>query len=593
MRRKRLLWQIYPSYLLITLLALTSVSWYISGNLRHFFIRQTEESLSNQAGLVRREALSHLTTEPKGSIDLLCKEIKADIESRITVIDINGHVLGDSEEDPVNMDNHGSRPEVIAALRNERGVSTRFSRTLQQEMMYVALPIVQEGVVIGTVRAALSTSAIDHALRSIYMKIVIFALAVSLLVAIVSLLLSRRISLPLETLRNGAERFARGELDKPITVPGSEEIRALAETMNHMARQLDDRISTVIRQGNQIETILSSMIEGVLAVDGDGRILRLNRSAEKLLNLSLQTSAGHPIEEVLRKADLLIFIQKILKNKKIIEEDISFLSLGEERFLQAHAAPLVKVSGKADGAVIVLNDVTRLRKLENIRRDFVANVSHELKTPVTAIRGAAETLLSGAAENPEDTRRFTTIIAHQSDRLEAIINDLLSLSRIEQEAERGGVVLEMTPLRTVIENAIASCELEIESKGLQVNLFCSTDLKAELNESLMEQAVVNLLTNAVRYSEEGGRVSIDAARIDGHITLKVQDWGCGIPPDHLPRLFERFYRVDRARSRKDGGTGLGLAIVKHIVQAHGGEVKVYSTPGKGSTFTIILPAPIS
>jgi two-component system phosphate regulon sensor histidine kinase PhoR len=361
--------------------------------------------------------------------------------------------------------------------------------------------------------------------------------------------------------------------------------------MNQMAAHLDDRIRTVLRQRNEQEAVLASMVEGVLAVDLEERILRLNRAAGRLLGVRPEQAEGRRIQEVVRKADLQRFVARALANREPVEGDIVLRDAEEgERFLQAHGTVLRGAQGQEIGALIVLNDVTRLRRLETLRRDFVANVSHELKTPITAIKGFVETLLDGAVADPDDAQRFLQIITRQADRLNAIIDDLLDLSRIEQEAEKGGIPLARGALRPVLEAAVQACSMSAREKPLQIVLHCSGELAAQINAPLLEQAIVNLLTNAIKYSEPAGRVVVDAAQFGDKVMVKVQDWGCGISPEHLPRLFERFYRVDKARSRKQGGTGLGLAIVKHIVQSHGGEVVVHSTPGQGSTFTLILPA---
>ncbi|MFO7983656.1 MAG: ATP-binding protein, partial [Desulfuromonadales bacterium] len=399
----------------------------------------------------------------------------------------------------------------------------------------------------------------------------------------------RRITRPLERMKRGAERFARGELGERLPVAASEEIGGLAEAMNHMAAHLDDRIQTVLRQRNEQEAVLSSMVEGVLAVDTEERIMRMNRAAAMLLAVQHMDVKDRPIQEVVRKADLQRFVTRTLQSRRQVEGDLSLNLNGEERHLQAHGTVLRDAAGHEIGALVVLNDVTRLRRLESMRRDFVANVSHELKTPITAIRGSVETLQAGAVENPDDAQRFLGIVSRQSDRLNAIIDDLLALSRIEEGVEEGGLPVEMGAVRDVIHAAVQSCSTSAADKGIDINLFCDEDLRAPINAPLLEQAVVNLLTNAIKYSDPGSRIVVDASFFKANMMIKVQDFGCGIDPEHLPRLFERFYRADRARSRKLGGTGLGLAIVKHIAQAHGGQVNVASTPGEGSTFTLVLP----
>ncbi len=414
-------------------------------------------------------------------------------------------------------------------------------------------------------------------------------LIVALVTAAVSLFVSRRITRPLEVMKRGAERFARGELGGRLPVAASEEIGGLAEAMNRMAAHLDDRIQTVLRQRNEQEAVLSSMVEGVVAVDTEERIMRLNRAAATLLAVQHMDVEGRPIQEVVRKADLQRFVTRTLQSRQQAEGDIALRTQGEERYLQAHGTVLRDAGGREIGALVVLNDVTRLRRLESMRRDFVANVSHELKTPITAIKGSVETLEAGAVESPDDARRFLGIVSRQADRLNAIIEDLLALSRIEQGVEEGELPLEEGSVREVLDAAVQSCAVSAAEKSIDINLFCDRGLRAPINAPLLEQAVVNLLTNAIKYSDDGKKIVVDASRFEETLMIKVQDFGCGIDPEHLPRLFERFYRVDRARSRKLGGTGLGLAIVKHIAQAHGGQVNVASTPEKGSVFTLVLP----
>jgi len=588
MARKRLLWYLYPSYLIITLVALLLVSWFVTRALRDFHLERTAGDLEARTRLVAPLMAGRFDPLQRPAVDTLCKKLGADTGTRLTVILPAGLVLGDSVEEPGRMDNHADRPEIGAAQAGKVGFSQRYSHTLSKDMLYAALPVSEEGRLAGFVRAALPMTAIDRTLKRVYLKIVLGGVLVAVLAALVSVFVSRRIVRPFEELKQGAERFARGELDRRLAVSGPEEIGRLGEAMNQMALQLDDRMRTVARQGNEREAMLASMVEGVLAVDAEERILRLNEAAARLLGVSAGEAEGRALQEVVRKADLQVFIARALRGRKALEEDI-VLGAGEyERHLQAHGTLLRDRRGKEIGVLVVLNDITRLRRLENLRRDFVGNVSHELKTPITAIKGSAETLLEGALDEPTDARRFVEIVAKQADRLNAIIDDLLDLSRVEQGAEHGGVELEAGAVRPVLEAAIQACAMGVQEKDLQVTLFCAPDLQGRVNPLLLEQAVLNLLTNAVKHSEPGGKVVVDASLLDGKVMIKVQDWGSGIAAEHLPRLFERFYRVDKARSRQLGGTGLGLSIVKHIAQVHGGEVLVHSTPGVGSVFTIVL-----
>ena len=590
MPRKRLIWQIYPPFLLIILIALLAATWVFANALDSFYAQETRLDLEARVQLVIPQVQGSLNIGQKNFLDTLSKDFGERAKTRITIILPDGQVVGDSQENPERMDNHADRPEVIDALRGQLGVATRFSHTLQQNMMYVALPVVETDHIAGCVRAALPVRALSQALESALYPVLYSGLAIALIAALISLWLSRRISRPLEEMKRGAERFACGELEGRLPVFKGEEMGGLAEAMNQMAAQLDDRIRTVVRQRNEQDAVLASMIEGVLAVDNDERILRINQSAADLLNLDPATAVGRRIQEVVRKPELQNFIAQSLKSQQRIEADITLGIRGKELFLQAHGTPLRDATGNDIGALVVLNDMTRLQRLENIRRDFVANVSHELKTPITAIKGSVETLLGGAIEDEESTQRFLDIIARQSERLNAIIEDLLALSRIEQGEVQEGIELRQTQLRSVFLNTLQACQIKARDKQIVLEMDCPDDLEIMINAPLLEQALVNLVDNAIKYSSPNDRVLFTARLTDSTVVIKVQDWGCGIAQEHLPRLFERFYRVDKARSRKLGGTGLGLAIVKHIVQSHNGQITVESSPGQGSTFTITLPS---
>jgi two-component system phosphate regulon sensor histidine kinase PhoR len=589
MARRRLIWQIYPPFLLIILISLLAVTWVFSNTLDKFYTSETRNDLEARARLVVPQVMGYMQLESAPYLASLSTNLGNQAHTRLTIILPDGLVVGDSQENPARMDNHANRPEVINALKGEVGVATRFSHTLQQDMMYVALPVVENEQIAGCVRAALPIKSMAKTLESTFYPVINSGLAIAFVATFISLWLSRRISRPLEEMKRGAERFAYGELEGRLPVYKGEEMGALAEAMNKMAAQLDDRIRTVVRQRNEQEAVLASMIEGVLAIDNEERILRINQSAADLLNIDTGAAVGRRIQEVTRKPDLQNFFSKALSSQESVEEDITLMIRGSELFLQAHGTPLRDSSGKDIGVLVVLNDMTRLQRLENIRRDFVANVSHELKTPITAIKGSVETLIAGAVEEEESAQRFLDIIARQSDRLNAIIEDLLALSRIEQGEEQEGIELKSTPLRAVFLNTLQACQIKAQDKKISLEMECPDEINVRINAPLLEQALVNLIDNAIKYSPQEGRVLFQADKTNDSIVIKVQDWGTGISQEHLPRLFERFYRVDKARSRKLGGTGLGLAIVKHIIHSHNGSINVSSAPGEGSTFTITLP----
>ena len=589
MSRKRLIWQIYPPFLLIVLVAIGAVTWFFNQAVNQFYIDQTRNDLEARARFVLPMVDGHLNRADAATFDNLCKRLGKQTGTRLTVIDHQGVVLADSDENRLRMDNHADRPEIVAALTGQVGVSTRYSHTLQQNMMYVAVPAAVNGQIIGSIRAALPLATIDQTLNLVLYQVLTSGLIIVMIAALVSLWLSRRISRPLEEMKRGADRFARGELDRRLPDFASEELGGLSEAMNQMAAQLDDRIRTVERQRNEQEAVLASMVEGVFAIDKKEKIIRVNSAARELLDLDV-SAIGRKVHEVLRKPDLLNFIDRAQSSKERIEEDIILNLRGEERLLQSHGTPLRDAKGRDIGALIVFNDITHLKRLENIRQDFVANVSHELKTPITAIKGSVETLMGGAMEEEENALRFLEIISRQSDRLNAIIEDLLALSRIEQDEEQAGIELQQARLHDVLLTTLQACQIKALDKQVKLEMDCPEDLAANINAPLFEQALVNLIDNAIKYSPKEGLVRITAWQSAGEIIVQVQDWGSGIAREHLPRLFERFYRVDKARSRKLGGTGLGLAIVKHIIQAHHGKISVESDLGQGSIFIIQLPS---
>jgi two-component system phosphate regulon sensor histidine kinase PhoR len=500
----------------------------------------------------------------------------------------SGQVLGDSEENPARMENHGDRPEVQSALQGRLGTSGRYSFTLGHDRMYVAIPLKEQGRIVGVVRASLPMTAISQALRALYWKMALGGLVIVLLLAALSLFISQRISRPLEDLKRGALRFAGGDLSRRLPVPAADELGSLAEAFNHMAEQLEDRINALIRQGQLQEAVLSSMVEGVLAVDADQRLITLNRAAAQLLGADYVTSQDRSIQEVVRDPQLQSFITRIIFAREPVEGEVA-LQQGEQ-VIQAHGTFLKDTRGTDIGFLIVLHDVTHLRRLEMTRRDFVANVSHELKTPITSIKGFVETLLGGALREPENAENFLRIIARQTDRINEIIDDLLSLSRIERDAEQGRVFLTTGRLKGVMESALQVCAAKAAAKDIAISLDCPEELRARINAPLLEQALVNLIDNAVKYSPPGRAVRVEGERQGAEVVVRVRDQGLGIETNQISRIFERFYRVDAGRSRKVGGTGLGLAIVKHIAQALGGRVTVDSTPGQGSVFALHLLA---
>lgn len=588
MRQRRLIWHIFPSYVLVILTMIVLTSLYSTQSLRSFYKDRWIDDLEARARILGVILAPLLADNVPETVHRDCRALAEAGGMRVTVTSATGAVAGDSEEDPALMENHAGRPEVAAALAGEMGAAVRLSTTIGKEMLYVAVPVRVEGRLLGVVRVAVPAARIDDALWSVYLRVAMGGVVAAVMAGLLSWFVAGRLSRAIEEMKRGAERFAEGDFSHPLALASSQEMASLAEALNRMARQLDDRIRTVISQRNQQEAVLSSMVEGVLAVDTAGNILSLNAAAAQLIGAGVDQVQGCSFREAVANETLAGFVEQALLSAVSIEDEFLLPERGEQ-ILQVSGTPLRDARGENIGAVVVLNDVTRLRRLEQVRRDFVANVSHELRTPITSIKGFVETLLDGALDRPGDAKRFLQIVAKQADRLNAILGDLLTLSRIEEGEEKVAITLELGALRPVLEAAVQLCEKKGAKKDVEINLECEESLSAAINPPLLEQAVANLVDNAVKYSDQAGEIWVRAFSQANEVVVQVEDQGCGIPAEHLPRLFERFYRVDKARSRSLGGTGLGLSIVKHIAKAHHGRVSVESTPGRGSLFRIHMP----
>ncbi len=593
MRPPRLRTQIFPYSLAVTLIALSSVTVYAVSAIRELHERQTGEVLLDKARLVERLVQPRLADEP-AALEAFVRELGGSVRTRITVIHPGGRVLADSDQAPEAMADHSDRPEIRAALARGVGQALRYSPTLGRDMLYVAvrlpeaLPNAEAGPSPDAViRTALPLTTLAETLRDTLRHVALVGLFAGLLAAALGLLVARAFTRPIEDLTQGALTFAEGTLSHRITGGGSREVSDLASAMNRMAEQLGERLATIHHQRDELEAVLEGMVEGVLVVDASLHVLRVNSAGLGLLGLTAEQVTGRTLQEVLRHPELDRLVADIVAAGAPREGELLLRDGADERTLEVHGTSLPNTGDVRQGVVLVLHDVTRTRRLERVRRDFVANVSHELRTPVTAIKGSVETLQDHARHDPEATERFLGIVQAQADRLEALLEDLLALSRVEQDP-RGVVPSEVASLRALAEEALATCEAAAREKGVTLALTAGPDVVAPVNRTLLVQALVNLLDNAVKYSDAGTLTTLTLEARGGEAWLHVTDQGPGISAEHLPRIFERFYRVDKGRSRQLGGTGLGLAIVKHIALAHGGRVEVQSTPGKGSRFTLVL-----
>jgi two-component system phosphate regulon sensor histidine kinase PhoR len=585
MFRRRLFAKLFLGYSLVILVCMASVGWYLARAGRNTARNQIENNMRSMATLLDERLSAANTRSDSLFVNSLVRQLGDIIEARITVIDSSGVVLADTDSEPRHMENHRFRPEVVEALAGRVGSSLRFSSTVEENFLYVGVP--SRAVPRGVVRLALPLRDFESRVRATQNVLVTGTTVAAVIALLLGLLFTRRITRPLSAIRGQLESMEKGNFEVRLQVDSDDEVGELARALDRAHEQLESTIDSLRGQHMQREAILASMVEGLLAVDDEDRILVVNTSARKILQIGLETVEGRPLMQVIRSPGLIRFIQRVRSAESPRTAEVS-LTQPTQRWLELHGAPL-RVQGRPRGAVIVLNDVTRLRRLEQSRKDFVANVSHELRTPITSIQGFLETLLEGGAlEDTASAQRFLGIISKQTARLSVILDDLLYLSRME--SEKVEIPKSTVNLGLVVTSCAANAEHLADAKGIKLDLRIGAQpIQVQGNANLLGRALENLIENAIKYSPDHSSVEIHLRQEGDQVLLAVQDHGIGIPEEHLPRISERFYRVDTARSREMGGTGLGLAIVKHVALVHGGVLDVRSTVGKGSCFTIRLP----
>jgi two-component system, OmpR family, phosphate regulon sensor histidine kinase PhoR len=512
-------------------------------------------------------------------------------EARVTIIGADGVVLGDSGFDFSEVHriaNQQDLPEVRAALTGGIGNDLRRGQNRQRDILHIAIPLAEPTQVRGALRISLPLTAVSKAATSVHQTVALGALLAFAVVLAVGLFLSRRVTRPVTEMQSIARWMAEGDFAQRVPIAGTDEIAELGRTLNLMAERLSEKIQDLEGERTKVAAILDSMVEGVIAIDQRGRILLMNHAARWIFDLGREQVEGRPLLAIIRhKAvlDLVVGGPQAATDAARRRE----IELGPpvDRILDAHASAMA-LAPSGRGTLLVLHDVTELRRLERVRTEFVANVSHELRTPLTSIRGYLETLLDGALEEPANARRFLDIAHTHAERLSRLVDDLLQLSDIET----GKLVLKPAPLvlYDVAADVVAFFEKQATQKNLTLRNQVPLDLRTHADWDRLTQILVNLVDNAVKYTPEQGQITLGASSgAKGLVNVWVADTGIGIPSTDLPRITERFYRVDKARSRELGGTGLGLAIVKHLVQAHGGELWLESELGKGTTVYFSLP----
>ncbi|NOT30321.1 MAG: PAS domain-containing protein [Planctomycetes bacterium] len=590
----RFFWNLLASYAALLLVTGVLVGWQVQSRLEASLLRELEETLRRDCEMLAPLASEALRGDVPASLAAELERLSRATGLRTTFVAADGRVALDSSEDARAMDDHSSRPEIVQARAETFGGARRRSHTVGLDMLYVARRLNEgdsegdsEGErVLGFVRVALPVSQIEGQLASARRSVVLGTGAGVLLALVLGLVLSQHFVRPIAAMKRTAQDLLAGRYDSRVRVTRRDELGLLGETLNALGAETTRRIAALSQEDAQLRAVLAGMIEGVVAVDEADRVAFMNQAARVLLQVAESAPEGMALWKLAPIRELEGLLGRARTSGAPERSEVELFRGGKELVFQAHASPF-QGGGKA-GFVLVLHDITELRRLERVRRDFVANVSHELKTPLTSIQGFVETLLSGALEDKQNNVRFLRTIEANVKRLTSLVTDLLSLARIESGAleVESAVVDWRDVLEQVLrlrEPALLAKELILEVRGREKPVRVRGDREA------MTQVLDNLIDNAVQYTPRLGRVVVSLASRDGQGSIAIADTGIGIPSADLDRIFERFYRVDKARSRAAGGTGLGLSIVKNLVLRMQGEVTVSSVEGRGSTFTVLLP----
>ncbi|MEC0089277.1 two-component system histidine kinase PnpS [Paenibacillus macquariensis] len=552
-----------------------------------------EENMAREIKLLSN-TLDFQSTENEEAISYYTKEaheIGKVIDSRVTFINKNGEVIGDSEKDPLIMDNHLKREEIVAANQTGLGHVIRYSTSLEQNMLYVAAPVKVENVFDGYIRLSVSLRSIDEGLERGWTTMAVWLLILFAIAALVSYRMATSLTLPLEKIIKVARRITQLDYDARVQLERHDEVGQLGKAINAMADSLQNQLKRIRDNEDLIQSVLDNMTSGILMIDVKGNIAVINPAAEGMLKVKSEQVLGKSYLEMKQHYELSKVLKEGISLRVAVHEERS-LYYPEEKMMRIDGVPMLDEGGSYKGILFLLQDISAIRRLENMRSEFVANVSHELKTPIAAVKGFAETLLGGGVTDEKTARSFLQIIYDESERLNRLISDILDLSKIESKR----IPMDYSPvhLSSFFISVRETIATMAKKKRISLQMEVPDELFIEADEDKLKQIFINLLSNAINYTQEGGRVKVIVHHLEhdqgeDRIQFTVSDTGLGIPKKDLPRIFERFYRVDKARSRVSGGTGLGLSIVKHLVDMHNGQLSVDSELNIGSSFTVELP----
>jgi two-component system, OmpR family, phosphate regulon sensor histidine kinase PhoR len=581
---KSIRWRIAVPYILLILALMLGVGLYLSSYLTSAYQDFLEHQLTNQALLAGDSVASRVADgAPPDELDQLAKHWSELVGARVTIIAPDGVVVGESDFDRTQMENHAHRPEVNQARNTGRGAAIRYSDTVGYDMLYAAVPIRgPQGELLGFMRLALSLQQVEHTISNLQRTLIGAALIGSLLAILLAIWIVNRTTRPLQDLIEAAEQMGHGKFNTRLIPSSNDEIGVLTRTFNEMASQLQADIAELDAERSRMAAVLGMMTDGVIIVDPQNRIQLINPAAVSMFDIVYPEVEARSLIEVVRHHQ----IDELLAHCRQLNESQTTTIEIPARQLYLHATATPLGAALPENTLLLFQNLTRLRRLETVRQDFVSNISHELRTPLASLKALTETLQESALDDPPAAQRFLSRMETEVDALGQMVEELLELTRIES----GRVPLKMSPTSSeqLIKKAVERLNEQAERAGLTVEIDCPPELPPVLADAIrLEQVIVNLLHNAIKFTPPGGYIRLSAKRQDDTVVFAVQDTGVGIAADNLPRIFERFYKTDRARS--GGGTGLGLAIARHLVEAHGGKIWAESVEGKGSTFYFSIP----
>jgi two-component system phosphate regulon sensor histidine kinase PhoR len=587
--RINLHWKLTFIFCFVVILAISAGYFYLDSHLKSYVESNLENNIKHQLAL-GKDLLEIQLKDKTTPVDFqaLALQMGNALGLRVTIIALDGKVLGDADltrEQLLTVENHANRPEVKEALKSGLGVSKRFSYTVKKYMLYTAIPFGKEKSE-GILRFSVPLHDIEILQAKMHSVVGVSVVGILLLSLGLTFLVSVFVSRPLSEMSAIAKSMAQGDFSKKAAIHTQDEIGELAQSLNLMSEEIKNKIGKVASERVKLDLVLSSMFEGVIVTDDKEKIILMNPSLRKIFFVDTNPEGKKPLE-VIRNTAVQDIVDRIIQGKQGLATEEITVNIPEKKILKVNGVPILR-NNEFEGAILVFHDITELRRLEQTRQDFVANVSHELRTPISSIKGYAETLLEGALEDKDNAKEFIGIIYQDSNRLANLINDLLDLSKIESGKMKMNFV-SLDPV-SVIRRAITVIENQAKIKSISFKVNLAPELpKIKADETRFSQIMINLLDNAIKYTPENGSVAVTAKAVNNSLQVDIKDTGIGISEKDLPRIFERFYRVDKTRFRELGGTGLGLSIVKHIVQAHGGQVWVKSELGLGSTFSFTIP----